>query len=116
MSISVEDQIKKILSNDRVVIIQDNNETCSWCIRAKQILEKLSIQYVAYSPKSLAASGKITFESEEEILAALTKLTKGYSFVPMIFIHSQFIGGCQQLEEMMRAKKLMKLLHGESKL
>lgn len=116
MSISIEDQIKQIISSHRVVLIQDNNETCGWCIRAKQHLEKLDIQYVSYSPKTLAASGKITSASQEEILAALVALTKGYSFVPMIFIRGQFIGGCQQLEELMRAKKLMKLLHGESKL
>jgi glutaredoxin len=114
-STSIEEQITNVLSQHKVVIIQDKAETCMWCLRAKQLFQKLNIEYKAYSAANILPpdNGK---NSEDKVLDALIKMTKGYSFVPMIFINGVFCGGYQQIADLVRAKQLMKLLHGNSKL
>ena len=67
---------------------------CPFCVRALQILERRGIEYVEH-----AMDGK-----RDELLEVKRRF--GHPTVPIILLDGEFIGGCDELEELDHAGRL----------
>ncbi len=72
---------------------------CTYCVRAKQLLERKGIEYKEVNLSTEAP----------EVRVELMQRTK-HRTVPQIFIKDQFIGGFDQLYALEREGKLDQLL------
>lgn len=71
---------------------------CAYCVKAKRLLDQKGIRYT-----------EINLEGKDDELLAIKKQT-GWRTVPLIFIGDEFIGGCDELYELEREKKLDSML------
>lgn len=71
---------------------------CAYCVKAKRLLDQKGIPYT-----------EINLEGKDDELIALKKQT-GWRTVPQIFIGDEFIGGCDELYDLEREKKLDSML------
>ena len=72
--------------------------TCPYCNKAKRILEAQGLEYNEHVYR---------FDTPE--MDALIEKT-GWFTVPQIFIKETFIGGCDDLQDLVRKDKLKELL------
>lgn len=72
---------------------------CPFCVRAKQIAEKLSAQEEDYSFRyiDIHAEGISKADLEQTV-------GKPVETVPQIFVDEQHVGGCNEYEALMREK------------
>lgn len=73
--------------------------TCSFCVRAKRLLDSKGVQYKEIP---VDQGG----EPRQEMLAR----SNGRSTVPQIFIGGRHVGGCDDLMDLDRAGKLDEML------
>lgn len=73
--------------------------TCSFCVRAKRLLDSKGVQY---KEVPVDQGG----EPRQEMLAR----SNGRSTVPQIFIGGRHVGGCDDLMDLDRAGKLDEML------
>ena len=73
--------------------------TCPFCLKAMDLLKSNSVKFEAID---VAENPKLRQEASQSV--------GGYSTVPMVFIKDKFIGGCDQLEELIEKNKLSELL------
>jgi Glutaredoxin, GrxC family len=73
--------------------------TCPYCVRAKQLLDKKSVQYV-----------EIKVDENPKDLEMMLLRAEGRRTVPQIFINDRGIGGCDDLYALEQAHKLDDLL------
>lgn len=71
---------------------------CPYCRRAKQYLKDLSIEYTEY-----------IYRFNTPQMDALIART-GHETVPQIFIGDRFIGGCDELEKLIKTNQLQNYL------
>jgi len=76
-----------------------STNSCPYCVRAKQLLERKGM---AYTEINLSAEAP-------EVRVALMEKTR-HRTVPQIFINEQFIGGFDQLYALDREGKLDQLI------
>jgi glutaredoxin 3 len=72
---------------------------CSYCFRAKRLLDSKGIQYVEH---------EVLFSGPEK--QEMMERSGGRTTVPQIFIDGRHIGGCQELYELDSEGKLDELL------
>ena len=68
---------------------------CPFCIRAKTLLNKKNIIFIEHQ-----------IDGDENARALMIKRANGRRTVPQIFIDNQGIGGCEELYELEREKRL----------
>ena len=73
--------------------------TCPFCIRAKELLDKLGQAYEEFS-----------VDNDPDWKGRLSAQT-GSQTVPQIFINDQFVGGCNELYVLHESGKLTDLLN-----
>jgi len=76
-----------------------SKKTCSYCVRAKQLLDHKSIPYT-----------EIMVDSNPKDLEMMLLRAEGRRTVPQIFINDRGIGGCDDLYALEQAGKLDSLL------
>ncbi|MCC5792594.1 MAG: glutaredoxin 3 [Legionellaceae bacterium] len=76
-------------------------QTCPYCIRAKQLLERKRIAY-----------HEIAVDNDPQLRAQMTQKAGSHT-VPQIFINDQPIGGCDELHALEAQGRLDKLLQQE---
>jgi glutaredoxin 3 len=76
--------------------------TCPFCIRAKRLLDKKSVQYTEY----------VIDGDETARKAMVARGSDGKRSVPQIFINDQHIGGCDAIHDLDAKGKLDPLLAG----
>ena len=76
-----------------------SKENCPYCVRAKQLLNSLEIDFT-----------EIKVDQDQESLAEMIKLTQRRT-VPQIIINNQAIGGCDDLYALHQAGKLKPLIN-----
>ena len=74
-------------------------KTCSYCVRAKQLLDQKNVRYT-----------EIAVDTDPKALEIMLLRTEGRRTVPQIFINDRGIGGCDDLYALDQAGKLDKLL------
>lgn len=74
-------------------------QTCPYCVHAKQLLDKKSVQYT-----------EIKVDENPKDLEMMLLRAQGRRTVPQIFINDRGIGGCDDLYALNRADKLDALL------
>ncbi len=72
---------------------------CPFCIRAKQLLNRKSVQFTEY-----------VIDGDEAARQAMAQRANGRRSVPQIFINNQHIGGCDDLYALEAQGKLDALL------
>lgn len=71
-------------------------QTCPFCIRAKQLLDRKGVEYTEYK-----------IDGDEEARAQMSERAGGRRTVPQIFVDKdQHIGGCDDIHELEAAGKL----------
>lgn len=70
-------------------------QTCSYCVRAKQLLDKKGVKYT-----------EITVEQDQKAFEAMLSRAQGRRTVPQIFIDNRAIGGCDDLYALEEAGRL----------
>ncbi len=73
--------------------------TCPFCIRAKNLLTKKSVEFIEYS-----------IDGDEQARAKMAVRANGRRSVPQIFINDQHIGGCDDIHALDAQGKLDPLL------
>lgn len=73
--------------------------TCPFCIRAKALLNKKSVEYTEY-----------VIDGDEDARAKMAERANGRRSLPQIFIDDQHIGGCDDMYALEAAGKLDPLL------
>lgn len=76
-------------------------QTCPFCIRAKQLLDRKGVAYTEY---------KIDGNDEER--AKMAERAGGKRSLPQIFIDDRHVGGCDDLHRLDGEGKLDQLLGG----
>jgi glutaredoxin 3 len=76
--------------------------TCPFCIRAKRLLDKKSVQYTEY----------VIDGDETARKAMVARGSDGKRSVPQIYINDQHIGGCDAIHDLDAKGKLDPLLAG----
>lgn len=74
-------------------------KTCSYCVRAKQLLDSKKVSYT-----------EITVDDNPQDLEVMLQRAEGRRTVPQIFINDRGIGGCDDLYALNSAGKLDELL------
>lgn len=74
-------------------------KTCSYCVRAKQLLDQKGVKYT-----------EIMVDEDPKDLEMMLLRAEGRRTVPQIFINDRGIGGFDDLYELEHAKKLDILL------
>ena len=74
-------------------------KTCSYCVRAKQLLDKKAVRYT-----------EIKVDEDPKDLEMMLLRAEGRRTVPQIFIDDRGIGGCDDLYALEQAHKLDGLL------
>lgn len=77
-------------------------KTCSYCVRAKQLLDKKAVQYT-----------EIKVDENPKDLEMMLLRAEGRRTVPQIFINDRGIGGCDDLYALEQAHKLDELLNSK---
>ncbi|MDQ6961315.1 MAG: glutaredoxin 3 [Mariprofundaceae bacterium] len=77
---------------------------CPYCVRAKQLLQQLKIEYTEYDVQSNP-------EQRQEMMTR----SQGARSIPQIFIHDIHVGGCDELYALHRQGKLTALLQQQEK-
>lgn len=80
-------------------IIVYSKESCPYCVRAKQLLNSLQLDFT-----------EIKVDQDPESLAEMIQLTQRRT-VPQIIINDQAIGGCDDLYALHQAGKLKPLIN-----
>uniref|UniRef100_A0A0K0DZ50 Glutaredoxin domain-containing protein n=1 Tax=Strongyloides stercoralis TaxID=6248 RepID=A0A0K0DZ50_STRER len=106
---SYEDEIKKEINENPVVIYTTNG--CGYCVKAKKNLYNEFIDYVEKNLTQLQIEDPVKFP---EYSGALMNMTKSRT-VPQIFICGKFIGGCDDLENLIRRDGVLDILETCSK-
>lgn len=75
-------------------------QTCPFCIRAKQLLERKGINFVEYQ-----------IDGDDQARAKMIERADGRRSLPQIFIDDQGIGGCDDLHSLESQGKLDQLLN-----
>jgi len=73
--------------------------TCPYCIRAKSLLKKKSVEFVEYP-----------IDGDSQARDLMSTRANGRRSVPQIFIDDQHIGGCDDLYELDAQDRLDSLL------
>ncbi|MDV7213999.1 glutaredoxin 3 [Azotobacter beijerinckii] len=73
--------------------------TCSYCIRAKQLLERKGVSYQ-----------EIGIDGRPELHVEMIRKAAGGTTVPQIWIGDTHVGGCDDLHALERAGRLDALL------
>lgn len=73
---------------------------CSFCVRAKRLLDDLGLAY-----------REISVDGDPEALVAM-KASSGRQTVPQIWIGSTHIGGCDELMQVHASGRLLELVAG----
>ena len=73
---------------------------CPFCIRAKSLLKKKSINFTEYK-----------IDGDEDARELMTKRADGRTTLPQIFIDNEGIGGCDDLHALENENKLDALLN-----
>ncbi len=73
--------------------------TCPFCIRAKALLDKKSVEYTEYA-----------IDGDQDARAKMAERANGGRSLPQIFIDDQHIGGCDDMYALEAAGKLDPLL------
>lgn len=68
---------------------------CPYCVKAKMLLSKHNINII-----------EIDVTDDSNLQNEMIEKSGGRKTVPQIFINSEHIGGCDDLEELIKAKKL----------
>lgn len=78
-------------------------QTCPYCLRAKKLLKSLGLDYEEYDVS----------DSFDEMCDNLSKKYNkpGIATVPQIIINDNYIGGCDDLEQLYKADKLKDFLN-----
>ncbi|MDX2255944.1 MAG: glutaredoxin 3 [Pseudanabaenaceae cyanobacterium bins.39] len=75
-------------------------QSCPFCIRAKQLLDRKGVQYTEYA-----------IDGDEAARSAMVaRGSDGKRSVPQIFINDQHVGGCDAIHALDRQGKLDQLL------
>jgi len=74
-------------------------QSCPFCIRAKSLLDLKGVEYEEYS-----------IDGDQKARSVMADRAGGRNTVPQIFIDDKGIGGCDELYELDRSKKLDNLL------
>lgn len=83
------------------VVIYTTN-SCPYCIRAKNLLEKKNTNYQ-----------ELSIDENPELVDEVIKKSGGRTTVPQIFIGDLHVGGCDELYAMESEGKLDGLLKGD---
>lgn len=75
-------------------------QTCPYCVRAKQLLDRKQVTYV-----------EIRVDEDPKELEMMLLRAEGRRTVPQIFINDRGIGGCDDLYALDQAGKLDPLLN-----
>ncbi len=78
-------------------------KTCSYCVRAKQLLDHKSVSYT-----------EIRVDEDPKDLEMMLLRAEGRRSVPQIFINDRGIGGCDDLYALDQAGKLDALLQNRA--
>ncbi len=89
---------EKFMQAENVKIVIYTKPTCGYCIKAKNFLKDMNVQY-----------DEIDVAQNPELHAELIEQTNSRT-VPLIFINDQYIGGCSDMLEMAEDGRLQKLL------
>jgi glutaredoxin 3 len=81
--------------------------TCSYCIKAKEVLTKYSVSLQVY---------ELNIISNGQIVANELKRQTMSSTVPSIFIYGKYIGGFYELEKMHNSGELLKIIKENKKI
>lgn len=73
---------------------------CSYCVRAKRLLNDLGLPY-----------REISVDGDPEALAAM-KAASGRHTVPQIWIGSTHVGGCDELMQLQASGRLLDMVAG----
>lgn len=73
---------------------------CSFCVRAKRLLDELGIAYQ-----------EIPVDGDPESLAEM-KAASGRHTVPQIWIGSTHVGGCDELMQLQASGRLLEMVAG----
>ena len=74
-------------------------QSCPFCIRAKNLLNKKNIQFTEYK-----------IDGDEAAREEMSLRASGRRSLPQIFINNEGIGGCDDLYELEKENKLDNLL------
>uniref|UniRef100_A0A0N4ZVK3 Glutaredoxin domain-containing protein n=1 Tax=Parastrongyloides trichosuri TaxID=131310 RepID=A0A0N4ZVK3_PARTI len=99
-----EEEIKKEISENPVVVFTTNG--CGYCVKAKKHLFNESVDYVEKNLTQLKIDNPEKFGGYSSTLMEMTKSRT----VPQIFICGKFIGGCDDLENLIRRDSLIDML------
>ena len=72
---------------------------CPFCIKAKSLLNRKGIKFTEYK-----------IDGDEVAREKMSKRALGRRSLPQIFINNKAIGGCDDLHELERLKKLDELI------
>ncbi|CAG8745662.1 8782_t:CDS:2 [Cetraspora pellucida] len=99
MSDDIRSDVEKVIAENHVVIF--SKSYCPYCNRAKQTLDQLGTNYVAWELDNM--------DDGPAVQNYLSEKT-GQRTVPNIFIRQQSIGGNDKLQALLQAGKLKELL------
>jgi glutaredoxin 3 len=91
--------IKKLIAENNVVVF--SGTYCPYCDRAKALLSKLGVKYLAVEID--------TREDGDEIFEAVKEMT-GQHTIPNVFVKGRSIGGCDDTHNLHREGKLLPLI------
>ncbi len=87
------------MSKPQAEIVIYSKSYCPFCIRAKQLLDSLQLDY-----QEISVDGKPELQDKMAQMA-------GARTVPQIFVDSKPIGGCDDLQALYRANELEALVY-----
>lgn len=70
-------------------------QTCSYCVRAKQLFDKKGVKYT-----------EIAVDQDQKAFEEMLSRAQGRRTVPQIFIDNRAIGGCDDLYALEEAGRL----------
>lgn len=105
---NTETEVQEFIASNKVTVF--SKSTCGFSAKAKSILSE---NLENNKDMSVMELNELNDEKRAfEIQEYLFKIT-GLSTVPQVFIHSQFIGGCQQILELHEDQELKTLIEDD---
>uniref|UniRef100_A0A0K0F5Y3 Glutaredoxin domain-containing protein n=1 Tax=Strongyloides venezuelensis TaxID=75913 RepID=A0A0K0F5Y3_STRVS len=99
-----EDEINNDIKENPILVFTTSG--CGYCVKAKKHLFNESIDYVEKNLTQLQMDEPQKFPEYSKTLMEMTKIRT----VPQIFVCGKFIGGCDDLESLIRRDALLDLL------
>ena len=94
---SIQDQIQKDISENRVVLFMKGNKMAPQCGFSGQVVQILNHLEVEYETRDIL---------QDEVLRQAIKEYSDWPTLPQLYVNQEFVGGCDIIMELFQSGEL----------